>query len=282
MSKELPKEMLPIYMRGCEKVVILKPLLQALFEQLFNCGIREFCFIVGKGKRAIEDHFTPDQDYVAKLNNKGKMSLASEMIDFYNMIKQSHILWVNQPEPRGFGHAVLMAKPFTGEDPFIVCAGDTYIRSDTNGFLNQMVHSHFNQHSEATILLYRVSNPKQYGVAITQKILGNRHHVLKVIEKPEIPPSNLAIMPIYIFNSTIMSALDNLQPSVGGEIQLTDALQKLIDQGNEIQAILLNNDENRLDIGTPETYWEAIRTSYEHCHQEKNHMELAVEEIKHA
>jgi UTP--glucose-1-phosphate uridylyltransferase len=265
MSKELPKEMLPIYARKKLGKLLLKPLLQALFEQLYRFGIREFCFVVGRGKRAIEDHFTPDQDYIDKLNSKGKTSLASEMASFYGMVESSTIMWVNQPEPKGFGHAVLMAKPFIGNEPFIVCAGDTYIISKNNKFINIMAETHFRRNSEATLLLQKITNPKQYGVAIIEKYEHNACRVLRVVEKPSIPPSNLAIMPIYIFNPTIMDILENLKPGVGTEIQLTDAIQKLIDQRCKVQAVLLDKDELRLDIGTPETYWKAVKASYEYC-----------------
>jgi UTP--glucose-1-phosphate uridylyltransferase len=264
MSKELPKEMLPIYMRKTMGKLILKPVLQALFEQLYRFGIREFCFVVGRGKRAIEDHFTPDQDYIAKLNSKDKTSLASEMTSFYKMVENSTIMWVNQPEPKGFGHAVLMAKPFTSNEPFIVCAGDTYIISKNNKFINIMVETHFKCNSEATLLLHKITNPKQCGVAITEKSEHNICRVLRVVEKPSIPPSNLAIMPIYTFNPMIMDILENLKPGVGAEIQLTDAIQKLIDQGCKVQAVFLDKDELRLDVGTPETYWKAVKVSYEY------------------
>lgn len=264
MSKELPKEMLPVYIRNAAGILILKPILQALFEQLYQSGIKEFCFVVGRGKRAIEDHFTPDWDYVAKLKDKDKTDLASEMTSFYKMVETSTILWVNQPEPKGFGHAVLTAKPFISDEPFIACAGDTYIISKNNSFIKRMVEAYFRYNSDATILLNEVPDLRQYGVAIIEGLERDTDRVLKVVEKPSIPPSNLAIMPLYIFNPLIMDALENLESGVGGEIQLTDAIQKLINQRRRVQAVLLDKDEVRLDIGTPETYWEAIKTSYEY------------------
>jgi len=251
MSKELPKEMLPIYTKG-PNGILLKPLLQAVFEQLYDFGIREFCFVVGRGKRAIEDHFTPDWNYIRMMNDKGKKRIASEMSNFYRMIEDSTIIWVNQPEPRGFGHAVLMARPFVRDEPFLVCAGDTYIISED--FLRRMADSD----ADATVLLQRVEDPRQYGVALVD---GNR--VLKVVEKPEKLISNLAIMPFYIFNPEIMEILRGLKPGVGGEIQLTDAIQELINRGRRVNAVFLRDDELRLDIGTPESYWEALKLSYE-------------------
>lgn len=258
MSKELPKEMLPIYTKGPDGIM-LKPLLQAVFEQLYDFGIREFCFVVGRGKRAIEDHFTPDWDYVRRMNDRGKEKIALELSKFYRMVESSTIIWVNQPEPKGFGHAVLMARSFVDE-PFLVCAGDTYIISDD--FLKRMVKAHVE--ADATLLLQKVEDPRQYGVAVV-----DGDNVLKVVEKPKEFISDKAIMPFYIFNPTIMDVLKELKPGVGGEIQLTDAIQELIKMKKRVKAVFLRDDELRLDIGTPETYWEAIKSSYEHWKQRR-------------
>jgi UTP--glucose-1-phosphate uridylyltransferase len=266
ISKELPKEMLPIYLRDSSGTLVLKPLLQALFEQLYGFGIREFCFIVGRGKRAVEDHFTPDWDYVAKLSIRGKENLISDLISFYRMIENSTIVWVNQPEPKGFGHAVLMARSFVGNEFFIVCAGDTFIISKNNDFLKRMYNA-FSQNVSSILLLQRVENPRQYGVAVVGQEVDDKVNILSVIEKPKIPPSNFAIMPFYIFNPKIFSILEHLEPGVNGEIQLTDAIQKLIDYGHKVIGVPLKIDELRLDIGTPETYGEAIQLSFRYSNE---------------
>jgi len=261
MSKELPKEMLPIFVKSGSSMV-LKPLLQALFEQLYCFGFRNFCFVVGRGKRSIEDHFTPDWDFVRRLNDRGKNDLAAELSRFYHMIEDSRIAFINQPKPRGFGHAVLMARFFVGDEPFMVCAGDTYIISEGNSFIRRMVDA-FSKDVSAVLLLQEVSNPRGYGVAVVEGS-GDVFNVLRVVEKPIVPPSNLAIMPFYIFRPEIFNVLEGLSPGVGGEIQLTDAIQGLIDRGRRVMAVKLNPDELRLDIGTPETYWEAIKLSHEY------------------
>jgi UTP--glucose-1-phosphate uridylyltransferase len=262
MSKELPKEMLPIFVKG-DKGVILKPLLQALFEQLYVFGFRDFCFVVGRGKRSIEDHFTPDWDFVRRLNDKGKHNLTGELQKFYNMIESSKIAFINQPEPRGFGHAVLTAKLFVEGEPFMVCAGDTYIVSKDNVFLKRMVEA-FSENVSAVLLLQKVSNPRGYGIAVVEpaESISGVYKVLKVVEKPELPPSDLAIMPFYIFKPEVLEVLEGLKPGVGGEIQLTDAIQGLIERGRRVLAVTLEDDEVRLDIGTPETYRDALQLSY--------------------
>ncbi|MEM3449104.1 MAG: sugar phosphate nucleotidyltransferase [Candidatus Bathyarchaeia archaeon] len=255
-TKEQPKEMLPVFTKDNNKTLCLKPLVQLIFEQLHSFGVRDFCFIVGRGKRAIEDHFTSDYYFIKSLINKGRTSQASQLRAFYRMVETSTIVWVNQPEPRGFGDAVLQAKSFIGNEPFIVAAGDTYIIS--KNFIERMTEKFFARDPLAVLLLQKVSNPRDYGVAVTDK-----EKVLHVVEKPEKPLSDLAIMPFYIFKPIIFQKLSDVKPGVGNEIQLTDAIQRLIDVGH-VEAELLRDDEVKLDIGTPESYWLALKESYEH------------------
>ncbi|MEM2507237.1 MAG: hypothetical protein QXF61_09375, partial [Nitrososphaeria archaeon] len=118
----MPKEMLPLFSSGRNGDLLLKPVLQFIFEQLYDLGFREFCFVVGRGKRSIEDHFTPDYNYMELLKGKNKVNLVKNLEEFYQKVEKSIIFWVNQPEPRGFGHAVLMAEPFIGQEPFLVHA----------------------------------------------------------------------------------------------------------------------------------------------------------------
>jgi len=260
-TKEQPKEMLPVFCRNMNGDLSVKPLVQLIFEQLFNTGIREYCFIVGRGKRAIEDHFTPDFQYVERLNSIGKNSQASDLQSFYRKLGDSTIIWVNQPQPKGFGHAVLLARPFVGSDEFLVHAGDTYIISNKNSHLTRLVNTHQRLKDDATLLLQEVPDPRPYGI-IEGKETDEGFKVIRVVEKPEKPTTNLAIMPIYVFTPALFKALEVTLPGKGGEIQLTDGIQKLIDWALKVHAIKLNDGDIRLDIGTPETYWEAQRLSY--------------------
>ncbi|MCP8316167.1 MAG: UTP--glucose-1-phosphate uridylyltransferase [archaeon] len=262
-TKEQPKEMLPVFAKDSNGALCLKPLVQLIFEQLYDFGIRNFCFIVGRGKRAIEDHFTPDYQFIKSLDDKGKNSQASQLESFYKIVDASTIVWVNQPEPKGFGHAVLQAKSFIGDEPFLVHAGDTYIVSEGNDHLNRLIKEHQSKSTDVSLLLQEVHDPRQYGVAEVIRE-GSKLIVKRVVEKPEQPKTNLAIMPIYVFNPVIFRALEAIGPGKGGEIQLTDGIQKLIDWRLEVRAIKLRERELRLDIGTPETYWEAQRLSYEY------------------
>ena len=267
VTKEQPKEMLPLFAQNHNALGLhVKPLLQIVFEQLHGSGFRDFCFIIGRGKRVIEDHFTIDLDFVKQLNNKRKHDLSLPLEQFYMKLDNSLIMWINQPEPKGFGHAVLMAKHYVKDETFLVHAGDTCILSRSNEKpLERLMKNHNKNQPVATLLLKEIENPKQYGVAETKERNGTIT-VERVIEKPKKPPTNLAVMPIYIFNPAIITALEKTQPGLGGEIQLTDAIQKLITDGFEVQAVKLRNSEMRLDVGTPETYWHAITTSYTQLH----------------
>ncbi|MEM2178989.1 MAG: sugar phosphate nucleotidyltransferase [Candidatus Methanomethylicaceae archaeon] len=261
-TKEMPKEMLPLFCLGSNLELLMKPILQLVFEQLYGIGFREFCFIVGRDKRAIEDHFTPDYKYVDLLIKKGKVSKAKELEDFYNKIKYSTIVWINQPEPRGFGDAVLLAKPFIGNEAFLVHAGDTYIISEEDKHLRMLLSYYEKRKTYALLILKEVFDPsKLYGVADVD-IKNSVIKVKKVVEKPKKPTTNLAIMPIYIFDPMIFKALEVTPLGVDNEIQLTDAIQKLIDWNMDVEAIKLELDDIRLDVGTPETYWEALSISF--------------------
>jgi UTP--glucose-1-phosphate uridylyltransferase len=259
-TKEQPKEMLPIFAMD-DEVLCLKPIVQQIFEQLFDFGIREFCFIAGKGKRALEDHFTPDHDFIEYLNGRGKDIQATQLEAFYHRLRASAVFWINQPEPLGFGHAVLQAQPFVGDEPFLVHAGDTYIISQTPSVLERLM----SEHADATLTVQEVQDTRQYGVVQVTGVEKGNLMVVSVEEKPAKPRSNLAIMPLYLFEATIFEALKATAPDKGGEIQLTDAIQKLIETGHRVQAIRLREDDIRLDIGTPETYWEALKLSYQHA-----------------
>jgi choline kinase len=170
-SKEIPKEMFPVFaIYGGE--VVVKPLLQIIFESFYDAGFREFCFVVGRGKRAIEDHFTPDWSFVEWLRSRGRERLAKLLEDFYRRVEGSHIVWVNQHEPLGFGHAVLMAEPFIDGD-FMVAAGDTVLPSSS--FTGDMA----SMGSEMVLIVKKVEDPRRYGVAVLQ---GDR--VVRVVEKP--------------------------------------------------------------------------------------------------
>jgi len=261
-TKEQPKEMLPVFCRLADGEVGVKPLLQLVFEQLYEVGLREFCFVVGRGKRSIEDHFTPDPDCVSMLKGQGKVNQASDLEGFYEKLKTSTILWVNQPEPKGFGDAVLMARPFVQNEDCLVHAGDTYVLSEDAEHLRLLKIAYDRFDADAAFVVRETLDARQYGVIEGEEVEGGVYRVSGAVEKPEKPPTNLAITAIYSFDPVVFKALERTAPGKKGEIQLTDAIQKLVDWGLNVYAVKLNHNLSWLDIGSPETYWDALSLSY--------------------
>ena len=138
LTKELPKEMLPIYVKSMNRHLILKPILQVIFESLFDYKIRDFCFIVGRTKRAVEDHFTPDFDLVKHLKKEKKGKLARGLDDFFKKLDNSNIIFAIQPKPIGFGDAIERGKKFVGDDYFLLHAGDDIVISKDNDHLKRL------------------------------------------------------------------------------------------------------------------------------------------------
>jgi UTP--glucose-1-phosphate uridylyltransferase len=276
-TKEQPKEMLPIFSSTASGDIAVKPLLQMVFEQLHDAGFREFCFVVGRGKRSIEDHFTPDSNSVEMLQGMGKNGPAADLDSFYGKLKTSTIMWVNQPEARGFGNAVLMAQPFVQNERCLVHAGDTYIISKNVEHINRLISTYERLNADAAFIVQEIENPRQFGIVEADEVESGVYRVNAAVEKPEKPPTNLAIMPVYVFDPVIFKALEKTQPGKGGEIQLTDGIQKLIEWELNVYAVKLNKDQIRLDIGSPETYWEALSLSYQHfCRRIKTPAEFSV------
>ena len=261
VTKEQPKEMLPLFDKSVNGGVCVKPLLQIVFEQLYEFGIRNFSFITGRGKRSIEEHFTQDYAYLQSLRERGKREVAEDLGNFYRMLDESNIFWRYQPKPTGFGDAVLLSEAFVQDEPFLVCAGDTYIQSSENTCFKRLTSIFEAQNLEAVFLTFEVEEPKMYGVLEGEEIEEGVYKVKGVVEKPEEPNSNLSILPVYIFRRNIFGALKEIPYGKGNEKQLTDGIQRLIEEGFKVLAVKLNKNDKRLDIGTPEFYAEAIYLS---------------------
>ncbi len=226
-TKEIPKEMLPVPFDGS-----FKPIIQIVFEQLYSKGIRDFVMVVGRGKRVIEDHFTPDYEFTKKLDGK-KRRQAEELERFYSLIEKSDITWVNQLAKRGFGDAVMRGEHFVGDD-FLVVGAD-----HIPGRLPDMpMHS---------ILVTKVSDPENYGVVVTDSS-GN---IMAIEEKPRNPKGTTVAMPYYRFDRRIFEELHNTRPDAFGEIQLTPAIEALIQKGIRFKAVLV---KEAYDLGTIDKY----------------------------
>jgi UTP--glucose-1-phosphate uridylyltransferase len=260
ITKELPKEMLPICASMKSGQTCLKPMLQAIFEQLYDVGFREFAFIVGRGKRAIEDHFSPDEDFIEYLRNRDREDVAEDLQRFYQEVNSSNIVFINQPKPAGFGDAVARAALFTGNENFLMQAGDDLIISRKNNHLRRATGIFTEYEADAVFLVEEVSNPTKYGVVTGKEVKPGILRVTDIVEKPKKPPSNTAIVALYIFKPIIYEAIKEVKPDRNGEIQLTEALSLLVDWNAEVYGLKLKTDEKRIDIGTAESYIEMLKT----------------------
>ena len=253
ITKVMPKEMMPLFLHGKNGEIIVKPLIQIIYEKFFKFGLREYCIIVGKQKRTIKDHFTPNQEFLRNFHKNTRFR--TDLEKFHSMLNKSKIFWVNQPNPRGFGDAVKHAGSFVGNDDFLVTAGDTLLPTGDK-IIKKLLNSKLQGKNDAIILLKKVSNPKRFGVAVIKE----EKHKIKVInveEKPKKPKSNLSIVALYRFRPSIIKALNEIKPNKT-ELQLTSGIQKLIDWGGNVSAIILDEKDQVIDIGTADSYLETI------------------------
>lgn len=261
-TKQQPKEMLPVFAKNSKGFVCLKPVIQLVFERLYDAGVREFFFVVGRGKRSIEDHFTLDNEFMTNLKKLEKRQLVEEMDRFYQRVQSSNIVFVNQPEPLGFGDAVLHAKPFTGRHPFIVHAGDDLIISrNTSQCFRRLMRIYDDHEADAVFFVEKVNDPTKYGVVEVDRIDTGIYQVKHVEEKPKHPKSKIAIVALYAFNDRIYQCLEETRNRDHHELELTDAIERLIKDEGRVYAVELKPSEKRYDIGTPESYWNTLKAS---------------------
>lgn len=259
-TKETPKEMMPLFNR-VNGIIVTQPLIERIFLQLFNAGIRNFYIVVGKNKRTIEDHFTPDNYYIEALRGTSNEFFRSLLRDFHKKIEQSNIVWINQNSPKGFGAAVLIAKNVIDNRPFLVHAGDAFVKGGSE-YITRLIRAHSRNKSSITLYLHEIINPKAYGVAEARKIGRNTLKVIGVEEKPKQPKSNYALMPVYLFEPKIFDALSLIKPGLRNELQLTDAIQQIIEWNYPVYAIKFPRANDCIDIGTPENYFRSLRVSF--------------------
>ena len=256
LTKETPKEMLPIYVKKSPRSnPVLKPILHVIFDSVFYAGFYKICFVVGRGKRSIADHFLVTENRNNSLKN-------NELKSFFSKLSKCTTTYVQQPSPKGFGDAVLKAKEFVGEDNFLLHPGDDAILSFRNDHLTRLEKAFFKFDADIALLVIEIKDPRLYGV-IEGKII--EENVLKVFdfeEKPDKPKSNLASIGIYIFKPKIFKILSNLKLDKKGELQLSDAIKKTIKNKGNVIAVKLKKNEKRVDVGTPESYVDCIKESH--------------------
>jgi UTP--glucose-1-phosphate uridylyltransferase len=261
-TKQQPKEMLPVFAYTAHGKLQVKPLIQLVFEGLHEVGFRQFCFIVGRGKRSIEDQFTLDEGFMEYLEKHMKHDAAHEMREFYSEVRDSSIVFVNQDEPTGFGAAVLRAKTFTGEDSFMVHAGDDFVISPNGDCFRRLIKVFETREADAAFCVQRATNPKRYGVIEGKNVASNIYRVKGIEEKPKRPKSNIAIVGIYIFKPEIHDYVEDLRVGKNEEIELTHAIRNLVEKNGKVYAVELGSDETRIDVGTPESYRAALEATF--------------------
>lgn len=234
-TKAMPKEMLPI---------VDKPTIQYIVEEAIDSGIEDIIIVTGKGKRAIEDHFDNAFELESNLMEKNKF----ELLEKVQAPSKVELHYIRQKEPRGLGHAVWCAKKFIGNEPFAVLLGDDIVQAEVP-CLKQLI----NQYDETLSSVIGIQpvvaeETNRYGIIDPINQIGRRYQVRHFVEKPEkgTAPSNLAIMGRYILTPEIFMFLEEQNIGAGGEIQLTDAIQKL----NTIQRVFAYDFEgDRYDVG---------------------------------
>ena len=218
-TKASPKEML---------CVVDKPLIQYAVEEAIEAGITEMIFVTGRSKRSIEDHFDKSFELEHELEAKKK----TDLLQLVRSIKPSHVncVYVRQPEALGLGHAVNCAAQLVGNEPFAVILADDLL-DNRPGVLKQMVDLY--KHYRSSIVAVEKILPEQsqaYGVVAGTSAGDKLTKMSKIVEKPapKDAPSDQGVVGRYIFTPSIFQHITNLKPGAGGEYQLTDAIEVLL------------------------------------------------------
>ena len=245
-TKANPKEMLPI---------VDKPLIQYAAEEAIASGITELIFVTSSSKRAIEDHFDKNYEMEDKLERAGKQELLKIV---RNVVPEGvSCAYVRQPEALGLGHAVLCAKPVVGDEPFAVILADDLIAGEGQCCLRQM-HDVYNGHQCSVLGVQEVarSETDKYGICKASPMAERLALLEAIVEKPrpQEAPSNLAVVGRYILTPRIFELLETTPRGAGGEIQLTDAIARLL---TEEQVLAYQFAGKRYDCGDKLGYLEA-------------------------
>lgn len=250
LSKSQPKEMLSVGR---------KPVVQYVVEELAQSGIKRILFITAHGKSSIEQHFDIDENLIEMLRATGREASLAEL-DYER--RDIEYFYTRQRRQLGLGHAVLCAKPLVGNEPAVVALGDSIIGINAQSQITRrMVDIYDSENADAVLALEPVceSRVSQFGIA--DPVDEGEVSVLKgLVEKPcpENAPSNLSIAARYVFSPAIYEILQNTQPDANDAIQLTDAIDTLIQQGGKVLGVKLPANERRYDIGNFESYFQTF------------------------
>lgn len=238
-TKAQPKEML---------VIVDKPSLQYIVEELVQSGITDIVIVTGRNKNSIEDHFDFSYELENTLEKDGKFELLKKVDEISSM---ANIYYVRQNHPLGLGHAILKAKSFIGEDPFVIALGDDIVYNPESPVAKQLIEV-YEKYGANVIGVQEVEKKdvSKYGIVKPSKTLDeDTVEMVDFIEKPntEEAPSNLACLGRYLLSGDIFKYLEETEPGKGGEIQLTDAILKMLNDNGKVVAY--NFKGKRYDIG---------------------------------
>jgi len=251
LTKSQPKEMLPVGR---------KPVVQYVVEELARCGIGKLLFVTGPGKTAIENHFDIDAPLIDSLRENGREELLAELAFEREDVEY---FYTRQRRQLGLGHAVLCAKPVVGQQCFVVALGDSIIGLNAqSSVVCTMVREFEARHAQAVVAFEEVPAEEvvHYGIAKPRGAAGDVFELDDLIEKPSAAeaPSRLAVAARYVFSPQIFDCLQRTQPGKGDEIQLTDAIRMLIQEGGRVLGVRLPPGESRFDIGNFEAYFQSF------------------------
>ena len=251
-TKASPKEMLP---------VVDKPLIQYAVEEAYEAGIRDMVFVTGRSKRAIEDHFDTAYELENELEQAGKQ----EMLTLVRSIAPDDMncLFVRQPRSLGLGHAVLCAEPLVGNEPFaVLLADDLMVGERLNGHsgpgvMAQMTAA-FEKQGRSLLAVQEVpqEHTRRYGIVKGEAAGGALMRIDSIVEKPapEVAPSRMGVAGRYVLTPRIFEEIRNQPKGVGGEIQLTDAIARLMAHET---VYAFQYQGKRYDCGSKEGFLEA-------------------------
>ncbi|MCY3895821.1 MAG: UTP--glucose-1-phosphate uridylyltransferase [Chloroflexi bacterium] len=245
-TKSQPKEMLPVGR---------KPVVQYVIEELRAAGIEQILLITGRKKAAIEDHFDADPELSQVLRQAGSVDLAD--LPLADGIRG--VFYTRQGTPSGVADAVGLARDFAGREPIVVAFGDTIIRG--GNLVARLMSAHRESSASGAVAVEQIApeDAFRYGIVDVRTVDGALV-AANLVEKPAAgsAPSDLAIVPRYVFGPAIFDAIDATRPGLGGERWLTDSIAILARESPPVRVVPLDATERRYDIGNFESYYRAF------------------------
>ncbi len=258
-TKAMPKEMLPI---------LNKPLVQYGVEEAAEAGLSNICFVTGRGKRAIEDHFDISFELEQQISGTGK---EKQLEGIRNLIESCSFSYTRQIEMLGLGHAILTGRKIIGDEAFgVILADDLCLVEDEPGVMAQMVKL-YQQFRCSIVAIEEVPKDQvhRYGVIDGEVLSGDLIRVTDMVEKPDPAdaPSYLAIIGRYVLSPDIFDIIENTEPGRNGEVQITDALMQ---QARDGCVIAYKFKGQRMDCGSVEGFVDATNYCFERLAKEQS------------